>query len=506
MNIEDYFIHNNINGPRSYYDFETFILKLLKSHINRQNKHFEESINQRDFGDAFSNTGFDNIEGATLIEIKFDINKRDLVRQTIERFQMSFLNNCNIFRNLLIITARPINKNMLNYISTIQNEYSSLYNIILWGPEEISNIIALNEARSTELLNNIFELRIENAIKKQDIDWKIERDLIVNEISESYKKGQFCMFLGAGVSSSAGVPDWNTLLNSLFANYLTNAFDEHRSISDSDINQIVNRLNEVDSQSTLMAARYIRKGLSEKDSKNSSFNTEVSSHLYKLRDKSKSLDSELIKSITTLCIPRRTGARVRSIITYNFDDLLERQLSKTHIIHKSVYCDIDQTDPEQLPIYHVHGFLPENMCDYSNMDKSTFVFSEEGYHKIYSDPYHWSNLVQLNSLRENTCLMIGLSMTDPNLRRLLDISARNIEKPRHYAFLKRIKLDDFLYKKKSDTEVELALNNVEGAEQFLNNHFKLNQEIFKELGVSIIWYEEYSEIPVILSKLASGEV
>jgi len=67
----------------------------------------------------------------------------------------------------------------------------------------------------------------------------------------------------------------------------------------------------------------------------------------------------------------------------------------------------------------------------------SLIFSEEDYNKIYSDAYSWSNLAQLNSFRDNTCLFIGCSLTDPNLRRLLDVAARSGEKPRHYAFLKK---------------------------------------------------------------------
>jgi hypothetical protein len=98
--------------------------------------------------------------------------------------------------------------------------------------------------------------------------------------------------------------------------------------------------------------------------------------------------------------------------------------------------------------------------------------------------------------------MIGLSMTDPNLRRLLDISARNMEQTRHFAFMRRLTLDEFCYTKlEKGKEKKQIIDNIKGAEQFLNRHHKLNEELMKELSVTIIWFTNYDEIPTILNRV-----
>ena len=87
-------------------------------------------------------------------------------------------------------------------------------------------------------------------------------------------------------------------------------------------------------------------------------------------------------------------------------------------------------------------------------------------------------------------------MTDPNLRRLLDISSRNIDKPRHFAFMKRLSLDGF-----RTNENKVIIKNINAAERFLERHHNLNEEIMRELGVSVIWYTDYDEIPKILKEI-----
>ena len=298
------------------------------------------------------------------------------------------------------------------------------------------------------------------------------------------------------------MPNWNKLLNSLFVSFLTKEFDSDTNISENDISEIVERLNTIDEPTSLMAARYIRKGFSRDIKESKEFHKAITKSLYKLRDTRYSLESLLIKSIGALCTPKMTGSKIKSLITYNFDDLIEREFKRRSIDSHSIYNEQDTYSNDELPVFHVHGFLPENDNGYDGLDQSTLVFSEEGYHQIYLESYHWSNLVQLNNLKNNICIMIGLSMSDPNLRRLLDISSRNTERTQHFAFIKRISDQEFCYKKSKKINRDVkAIKNTKGALKFLHTHHSLNEEIMKELGVTIIWYEDHDELPGLLARI-----
>jgi hypothetical protein len=489
------------NSPSSYYSFETFVLKLLQHHLEEQGKEFIIDNKTQTVYDAFAPNGFDNFGPNTYFEVKYDLNRLPtslIVDKVIMRLPNMF-SDLKV-ENLIIITAKPfpeIRKKILNSrLATLP------FKVIFWEPQELNSIVNKHRKVANNIVNNLFSLRIESSIAKTDIDWKDEREKQISQLSNCYKKGQFSLFLGAGVSSSAGLPNWNKLLNSLFVEYLTNEFNGNSNVNDDDINEIVNRLNHIDGSSALIAARYLRKGLSRVAENKRDFINAVTKSLYKLRDKSYAIDSELIISIGSLCTPKMTGSKVKSVITYNFDDLLERQLGSRSLDFHSIFGDSETYERDELPIYHVHGFIPENDYLYERLEDSTLVFSEEGYHHIYMDSYHWSNLVQLNCLKENNCLMIGLSMSDPNLRRLLDIASRNTEKTKHFAFMQRITDDIFTHEidEKTNQKIQI-IKNVTGAKEFLKKHHILNEEIMKELGVAIIWYEDYDEVPILINKI-----
>lgn len=102
-------------------------------------------------------------------------------------------------------------------------------------------------------------------------------------------------------------------------------------------------------------------------------------------------------------------------------------------------------------------------------------------------------MVQLNYMLNNTCVFIGVSLTDPNMRRLLEIAAQKKTDDdsicRHYAIMRRFRLED---SQEKDT-----IKSFEGVNESLQESF------FEELGINIIWVDEYSEIPEIVKQIKS---
>ena len=71
----------------------------------------------------------------------------------------------------------------------------------------------------------------------------------------------------------------------------------------------------------------------------------------------------------------------------------------------------------KIPIYHVHGYIPYQN---SNINYDDIIFSEDQYNRAFQDSFFWGNVVQVNQLTSTTGLMIGMSLSDRNTRRILD--------------------------------------------------------------------------------------
>jgi len=190
---------------------------------------------------------------------------------------------------------------------------------------------------------------------------------------------------------------------------------------------------------------------------------------------------ELIDVIVELARPQRDGKPLESIITFNFDGLIEEQLNKNNIRNKPIFSEGVRCRSNELLIYHVHGFLPRKGRIRKDAE---IVFSEDAYHSQFIDPFSWSNLIQLNKLSQNTCLFIGLSLTDPNLRRLLDVANRkNPYGTLNHYIVKRVPN----FSNNTDTLDQLA--------------FLLEEQDANELGLNVIWVNEFSEVPKLIKNI-----
>lgn len=150
---------------------------------------------------------------------------------------------------------------------------------------------------------------------------------------------------------------------------------------------------------------------------------------------------------------------------------------KNSIKFSVVYDEGIKYKSEEIPIYHVHGYLPKS----KTIKNHNLVFSEDGYHTQFIDPYSWSNLIQLYKYMNNSCLFIGVSLSDPNLRRILDISKRKngdgINK--HFIIKKMPSQESSVYDLQIQLEEQDALM----------------------LGLNVIWVSDFDECSEILGKL-----
>lgn len=288
---------------------------------------------------------------------------------------------------------------------------------------------------------------------------------IIEKLRLSFSQGSLTLVAGAGISLEAKVPDWNELLDDLLEKLVV----KHIGKNSRDTNSERQDFGELKNKSSLIIGQYLKNSLQD------DFLIELRSSLYKNVQKS----SPIIDAICEMAKPRRAGNDLDSIITFNFDDLLEQNLNKNGILYKEIYQEGERAGSNEIPIYHVHGFLPMSGDLTSGM---SVVFSEDAYHDQFIDPFSWSNLIQLSKFGQNTCVFVGLSLSDPNLRRLLDVSNRkeaNVDN-RHYIIQKR-----------KDSSVRNTLIET------------LQEQDAAGLGLGIIWVNNYEDIPKVILEISA---
>ena len=203
------------------------------------------------------------------------------------------------------------------------------------------------------------------------------------------------------------------------------------------------------------------------------------------------------------------------VVNFNFDNLLEQELTRRKISHSSIVSAVE-IKRTGLTILHPHGFLPQT----GKIDGCNLVFTEDEYHDLIESSFQWALTEIVHSLRHSTALFIGLSMSDPSLRRLLDASRESHDYPVHFQLLKRHVIQD--------SEEYQVLADVESRAQKIGKWLGMGEEkkptqlreviraalaqadtydrqLFESMKVKTIWLESYDDIPEILNAIAPEE-
>jgi hypothetical protein len=195
--------------------------------------------------------------------------------------------------------------------------------------------------------------------------------------------------------------------------------------------------------------------------------------------------------------------RIAAVVTFNFDDLLEQELRRPRVAHH-VITSGRPVRGKGIPILHPHGYLPHD----GPLDQCGIVFSEDEYHRLVDTPFHWATTALLAHFRQNTAILIGLSLSDPNLRRLLDASRYAGDRPRHFQLQRRYRLTDeeraaaraklesSARGGRPDSQIDALLN---ATLRQAETHERIVSE---SLGVKTIWLDDFDDIPDVLGAIA----
>lgn len=452
--------------------FDAFVKSVLRqiAFSQKQDIFFESNLpadllviqtGDKELFDAIAPNGFDDIDGPVVFEfkssqqsIKYD-KLQSILNGLYKRVMQLTFSDITVVLviNSVIDLSVDIEKNISKRIP-----YKNQVDLKIWDQGKINEWINLypidfSNAQSLDALSKAKEAGV--SITESDFATKSQNNLAaIKNIIE--RADNFAFVLGAGVSVDPGAKSWDKLLE-----YFTEELKKQKIIDDE--KKLSNKIG----GSSIITAQLCK----ELYPNDSDYFWAIHQGLYSGR---KSINQSFalyhIARIARTCIAK---AHFR-ILTYNYDDYLESYLDNIHVPFNTLY-DSKSDINDSLSIYHVHGYFPEVKYKSHIQDRyrKSIYLTEENYNELYNQPYSWQISSQLSFFRENICLFVGCSLSDPNIRRLLEMTKK--EDRTHYAIL---------------TKSGMTTNDLVKA----SNHFS-------RIGIEVIWVDDYTDISKKLSLL-----
>lgn len=467
-------LNSNNLKVESYEAFEKLAWNTLEDIVKTQKKHIKFAPPNIPC-DFVLPDGLDKSNGPIYVEVKVAPNQSSL-NNFITR-----LTKVVSTGSVLLIVNNELSDDKIKQMEKSLSSMTQI-NIKIWDIDILTNR-ANPTSKYIEYFIDPQKTLIEDTINLSEDEFKKEQQTIIEKFQQSYSEGNITLFLGAGVSKSANRPLWDDLIYNMLIELLKIHMNGE-DIKEQEMKALYHLAYDNRDRSPLVQMRYIKSSF-----KLDEYYKTIHKVLY---PQNADNYSKLLETIVNISTPSLAHREIKNIVTYNFDNLIEQAFEKANQPYKTIFREKDIPQIDHHNIYHVHGYLPNNLNEI-DFNETELIFSEEDYHRVYRDAYSWSNLAQLNFLRESSCVFIGCSLEDPNLRRLLDVAVRvgEEDKPRHYAFMRK---KDFKLKE----DFQLSEDTLRA---YKNVDIGLRTRYLRGLGLNIIWVDDVEEIPRILMKL-----
>ncbi len=243
---------------------------------------------------------------------------------------------------------------------------------------------------------------------------------------EAHREGRLGFLVGAGLSLPIGLPGWSTFNRAL----VQHGFDLNSTGAHPPDELGRAYLDQIEGQE-LTAVDFVRQRVGDR------FHLVVRRALYEREELQKFAPTEVHYALARLAVESKPA--FPCLHTTNYDELLEVALtavagSEAQSVHAS-----SRSWSDGPRVVHLHGFFPQREPK-QRLKKElahNLILSEFDYNRLANDHSAWTNRELLHLLDARSVLIIGMSLTDPNVRRLLAyLSERSRDdQPRHFVVL-----------------------------------------------------------------------
>jgi hypothetical protein len=246
-------------------------------------------------------------------------------------------------------------------------------------------------------------------------------------LGAAIRQQRVAALVGSGISCQVGLPRWNELVRRLILAW--KRWDRSNATHLSAENYV--RLFHDTFGNDLAIVSYLQLVAAEADGPE--FGELLYSALYSTTGEQLILEpSHIHRHLIALFqhVPRR-------IWTTNYDDLLEEAAALNGQLARSLHPTNRQANGDFL-VTHLHGYLPQaRSAGTIDPARAKVVLAEDDYHALTMDIAGWTNREYYRLFDDHQVLILGMSLDDPNLRRVLaTLPPDDAETPNHFALLR----------------------------------------------------------------------
>lgn len=321
----------------------------------------------------------------------------------------------------------------------------------------------------------------------------------IQEIRDSFQEGRLDYLIGAGSSIDAGLPGWSALNNRLLELFFKRQFSQDAKQSEL---LVAPEPDELEALAYIFVHRFGREPVIDliKNSvgDEADFRDLLRNSLY---GEMGQIELRPLQFELAATLGETDTGNIRRLVTTNFDNLLERAYCRLkgeddqkvmkyiELIANQADLRDDQTESSNSrpQFVHLHGYLPDLDTE---KDRGAIILSERDF-ILTDEDWQTTFLRTILMSSERDLLIIGMSLADPRLRRLLHQRAESSEE--------HGKVFVLLPKSSAGDDDPLA---VRRAHKMVGAY---EQKYWDNLGVSVKFVGNLDTLPLHLRRIRLGD-